>query len=88
MKLKFKTIAGLVSAFALGCLAAVLYQQGRLDVDSAQPSRAVARGSDLLAQRDYGYRCATGTGICVLDIPQAIGSVCQCPDGSKGNTVR
>jgi hypothetical protein len=37
---------------------------------------------------DYGYRCATAQGICKLDIPQALGTVCECPDGRKGSTAR
>jgi hypothetical protein len=50
-----------------------------------------ARGQapmERLAQQDYGSRCSTARGICSLNRPQPIGSVCRCSDGTRGTTIR
>ena len=59
-------------------------------VESAAASGGRARG-ELVAQQEYGARCATEKGICELSVPQPLGSTCTCPSGSrrvKGTTIR
>ena len=86
MKLKLSIIVGLAVAFGLGCASATLYHRSSLEVTVIEPQQPV-RGAALLAQGDYGYRCATVNGICPLDEPQPIGSGCEC-NGTKGTTIR
>jgi len=90
MKLKLFTVMGLLAAFVLGFGSAMLYQRSNQGL-AGEVSRASVKssGARLFAQGDYGYRCATANGICPLDVPQLIGSVCTCPgDGAEGTTVR
>jgi len=87
MKLKLSAIASLALAFGLGYASATLYHRSSLEASAVEP-RLPVRGAELLAQGDYGYRCATVNGICPLDVPQPIGSTCECPEGTKGTTIR
>ena len=90
MKLKLLTILSLVAAFVLGFGSALLYERSEQQLSAEySPGTTRSSGAPLFAQGDYGYRCATATGICPLDVPQLIGSACTCPGGNaEGTTVR
>jgi hypothetical protein len=59
--------------------------------EPASGSRAGATPYELIAQQEYGARCATAKGICKLAVPQPVGSTCTCgkdANAVKGTTVR
>jgi membrane protein involved in colicin uptake len=58
---------------------------------SAERAAAEPAVYDLIAQQEYGARCATENGICKLEVPQPVGSTCICPGGNggvRGTTIR
>jgi hypothetical protein len=85
------------TAFAPAALQADSAVSGRVTarVEARAPAaeRAAAEPAvyDLIAQQEYGARCATENGICKLEVPQPVGSTCTCPGGNggiKGTTIR
>jgi hypothetical protein len=75
-------------AFAPAALQADSAVSSRL---SAERASAAPEMTNLIAQQEYGARCATENGICKLEVPQPVGSTCTCPGGDggiKGTTIR
>jgi hypothetical protein len=96
MSSKLGIVAGFALAFVLGFMVATSLQAPdhpagvapAADSSGISGSEVHSRPPDPMLTVAYSRKCATESGICMLDEPAPSGSRCSCPDKTRGTIVR
>jgi hypothetical protein len=96
MSSKLRKVAGYAIAFGLGFAVAMAFQAAKqpASVEPAADDNENSGNATLstvpgpMLKDGYSRKCATKSGICIVDEPASSGSRCTCPDSTRGTIVR